>query len=115
MVPGYLIGCLLARWKKVEKIQYSSPAALRHAPVQKEPEPARTPRQQVTADREATASTGLSPSQQMGALEEYLLQLCRGDRRMFEDLLAYERSRHAEWGRAELLELAIEHFTRDNR
>jgi hypothetical protein len=46
-------------------------------------------------------------------LEEHLLHLCKEDRRLFERLLHYERTRNPGERRAELLRLAIEHFERD--
>lgn len=46
-------------------------------------------------------------------LEERLLHLCKQDRRVFERLMSYERSRNPGCHRAELLRLAIEHFERD--
>jgi hypothetical protein len=48
-------------------------------------------------------------------LEEELLALCRGQRRLFDRLLDYERRRHPYLSRAELLRLAVEHYENDNR
>jgi hypothetical protein len=48
-------------------------------------------------------------------LAEALLALCRGQRRLFDRLLDYERGRHPYLSRAELLRLAIEHYENDNR
>jgi hypothetical protein len=48
-------------------------------------------------------------------LEEKLLELCRGNHALFDNLLSYERRRRPAFGREELLHLAIEHIRRDNQ
>jgi hypothetical protein len=49
------------------------------------------------------------------SLEEALLALCRGQRRLFDRLLAYERRRQPYLSRGELVRLAIERYANDNR
>lgn len=46
-------------------------------------------------------------------LEEALIDLCQGDRVLFERLIDHERARYLECSRVELVELAIHHFRRD--
>jgi hypothetical protein len=47
-------------------------------------------------------------------LEDVLLRLCLEDRAVMERLVHYERERHPELARPELLELAIQHYRRDH-
>lgn len=47
-------------------------------------------------------------------LEGVLMRLCREDRAVFDRLVEYERERHPDLGRAELLQLAIDHYRRDH-
>ena len=48
-------------------------------------------------------------------LEEVLMRLCREDRAVLERLVEYERQRHPYLARAELLQLAIDHYRRDHK
>jgi len=56
----------------------------------------------------------LPPDPQNIHLEERLLFLCKQDRRPLKRLVEYERRCQPYLTRAQLLELAIEHFERDN-
>jgi hypothetical protein len=68
--------------------------------------PASNPAMQILYD--------LPPGPRETHLEERLLFLCKQDERLLRRLVEYERKCQPHLTRAELLELAIEHFERDN-
>jgi hypothetical protein len=68
--------------------------------------PASSPTMQIIYD--------LPPGPRETHLEERLLFLCKQDERLLRRLVEYERRCQPRLTRAELLQLAIEHFERDN-
>lgn len=69
---------------------------------------------------ERTANEGLQARLEWGGdvandLEETLLNLCNGDRQVFNRLLQHERARQPHLSRSEWLQSAIQRYEQDNR
>jgi hypothetical protein len=81
-------------------------------PASREPEPRPSPARPLQVVYTPPTPGDLDP--EVRQLEESLLRLCRGDRNVYDRLIAHERCRDPRLTPAKLLRAAIDHYLRDH-